>query len=119
MVVIRLRVPAQTAKPGPPLSPILGQHQIKVAEFVTQFNIASAGFTSGTPLGVRIHKVGTTWTLQICSPGAVIALGGVRHHQGGKLSPLDVWGSFASGEQTPHRVRTLLGTLKSLGWQLL
>lgn len=119
MAVIRLRVPAQSAKPGPPLSPILGQHQIKVAEFVTQFNLASAGFTPGTPLGVRIHKVGTSWTLQVCPPGAVTAFGGARHLEGGKLNPLDVWGSFSLEKQTPHQVRTLLGTLKSLGWQLL
>lgn len=117
MIVVRLRVPAQTAKPGPPLSPVLGQHQIKVAEFVTQFNLASTGFTPGTPVGVRIYKTGQTWTLQVCPPGAVTSLGGVR--QGGKINILDLWASLSSRRHTPQEVRTLLGTLKSLGWQLL
>jgi len=118
MAVIRLRVPAQSAKPGPPLSPILGQHQIKVAEFVTQFNAASGGWAPGTPLGVRIHKVGSVWTLQVCPPGAVTTLGGVRNQGGGKISLPDLWASLPPGA-TPTQVATLLGTLKSLGWQLL
>ena len=68
---------------------------------------------------MRIHKVGISWTLQVCPPGAVTTFGGVRHHEGGKLHLCDVWGSLPPEKQTPRQVQTLLGTLKSLGWQLL
>jgi hypothetical protein len=111
--MIRIRVPAQQAKPGPPLSPVLGQHQIKVAEFVTQFNTASASWTPGTPLGVRIHKEGTRWTLVVTPPPAVIYLGGLL--QAGVLPREDIWVALG-GNPTPTQVATLFGTLKSIGW---
>ena len=113
MAVIRLRVPAQAAKPGPPLSPILGQHQIKVAEFVTQFNTASAGWTPGTPLGVRIHKTGAVWSLRVVPPGVGVTLGGVRSRG---LTRADLWASLVRA--SPGEARTLFGTLRSLGWVL-
>ena len=109
--MIRLRLPAQQAKPGPPLSPILGQHQIKVAEFVTQFNAASVDWTPGTLLGVRIHKKGTTWRLEVLPPGGATLLGALQVDR--ILAREDLWVATAG---VPHRVRTLLGTLKSLGW---
>jgi hypothetical protein len=111
--MIRIRVPAQQAKPGPPLSPVLGQHQIKVAEFVTQFNAASAGWSPGTPLGVRIHKEGTRWSLKVVPPPQVVLLGGLV--QSGLVPREDLWASLG-GNPTPGEVVTLLGTLRSLGW---
>ena len=118
MSVIRLRVPAQAAKPGPPLSPVLGQHQIKVAEFVTQFNTGSAGWTPGTPLGVRILKAGPSWSLRVLTPGVVISLGGLQA-QG--LTRQDLWAYLThfSPRVTPAEGRTLFGTLRSLGWEIL
>lgn len=113
--MIRLRVLAQQAKPGPPLSPVLGQHQIKVAEFVTQFNAASADWTPGTPLGVRIHKEGTRWSLKVLPPPKVILLGGLL--QGTYISREDVW-AVLGGNATPTQVKTLLGTFRSLGWEV-
>jgi hypothetical protein len=116
MSVIRLRVPAQTAKPGPPLSPVLGQHQIKVAEFVNQFNTASGGWTPGTPLGVRILKVGPTWSLQVLPPGLTTTLG---EAQARGLTREDLWAYLVHFRgSTPGAARTLLGTLRSLGWRL-
>jgi hypothetical protein len=112
--MIRIRVPAQQAKPGPPLSPVLGQHQIKVAEFVTQFNAASGGWAPGTPLGVRIYKDGTRWTLKVLPPPPVVFLGGLVT-PGGVISREDLWASLGSNP-TPTRVITLFGTLRSLGW---
>ena len=116
MSVIRLRVPAQAAKPGPPLSPVLGQHQIKVAEFVSQFNAASGGWTLGTPLGVRVYKVGPTWSLRVLPPGLTTTLGGV--HAGG-LTREDLWAYLVHFQgATPAGARTLFGNLRSLGWRL-
>lgn len=111
--MIRLKVPAQQAKPGPPLSPILGQHQIKVAEFVTEFNRQSTGWTPGVPLGVLIHKQGPKFTLRVAPPAFTLLLRGVT---AGDLPREHLWGVlvFRFGVPTPHQVRTLLGTLRSL-----
>jgi hypothetical protein len=116
MSIIRLRVPAQSAKPGPPLSPVLGQHQIKVAEFVTQFNGQTTSWTSGTPLGVRIHKAPGGWSLTVVPPGVVTTLGGA-HSRG--LTRSDLWAYLVHFRAaTPVGARTLLGTLRSIGWRL-
>jgi len=110
--MIRLRVPAQQAKPGPPLAPILGQHQIKVADFVSRFNTASSGWTPGTPLGVQIHKIGSNWTLKIKPPTLPILLSAYR----GKVPRSDLW--VLAQSLPPRRVRTLFGSLQSLGWEV-
>lgn len=111
--MIRIRVPAQQAKPGPPLSPVLGQHQIKVAEFVNQFNIASASWAPGTPLGVRIYKEGTRWSLKVLPPPPVVLLGGLVRF--GFVTREDIW-AVLGGNPTPRDVNTLFGTLRSLRW---
>ena len=112
--MIRLKVPAQQAKPGPPLSPVLGQHQIKVAEFVTEFNRQSVGWTPGVPLGVVINKKGSKFTLRVSPPTFGLLL---RGFPPGGLTRGGLWGvlCFRFGNPTPHHFRTLLGTLKSLG----
>ena len=111
--MIRLKVPAQQAKPGPPLSPILGQHQVKVAEFVTEFNKLSAGWTPGVPLGVQIQKQGTKFTLRVAPPGVGLLVR--SSSRGGFLAREDLWGVvlFRFGRAEPHLVKTVLGTLKS------
>lgn len=111
--VIRLQVPAQQAKPGPPLSPVLGQHQIKVAEFVTEFNRQSAGWTPGVPLGVALQKQGSKFTLRVAPPAVGLLL---RGFPPGGVPRRHLWGvlSFRFEKPTPHHLRTLLGTLRSL-----
>ena len=111
--MIRLQVPPQHAKPGPPLSPVLGQHQIKVAEFVTEFNRQSAGWTPGVPLGVLVHKQGSKFTLRVAPPAFGLLL---RGFPPGGIPRRHLWGVllFRFGSPTPRQARTLLGTLKSL-----
>ena len=113
--MIRLQVPAQQAKPGPPLSPVLGQHQVKVADFVTDFNRASAGWTPGVPLGVQIQKQGSKFTLRVSPPGVGLLLRGLS--SGRKISRTDLWGvvQFRFGKVEVISTRTVLGTLQSLG----
>lgn len=112
--MIRLKVPAQQAKPGPPLSPVLGQHQIKVAEFVTEFNRQSGGWTPGVPLGVTIQKQGSKFTLRVAPPALTVLF---RTPGGGDLSRGYLWGVllFRFGVPHPRHARTFLGTLRSLG----
>lgn len=121
--MIKLFAPAQQAKAGPPLSPILGQHQIKVAEFVTRFNEATSMYTPGTPLGVRILKINTTqWNLQVLPPRPGTLVKSLQLSTPGlKVDRKDLWGVLnfynlhQTGEHTPQEVRILLGTLKSFG----
>ena len=112
--MIRLRVPSQQAKPGPPLSPVLGQHQIKVAEFVAEFNRQSAGWAPGVPLGVTVQKTGTKFTLRVGVPTFSVLFRGFSPRG---VSRETLWAAavFRFGEPTPRHVRTLLGTLRSLG----
>jgi len=58
MGLTRLTAPAGEARPGAPLTPILGQQQIKPADFIAEFHRLSVGYTPGVPLGCRIYKTG-------------------------------------------------------------
>lgn len=113
--MFRLVVPAGEARPGPSLSPVLGQHQIKPAEFVAEFNRVTQGYTPGTPLNVRVHRQGSSFRLVVCPPTWTTRLGGAT--PGGRLHRGDLWFALG-GRPTPGGVRTALGTLKSLGYRL-
>lgn len=51
---VSLIIPAQTAKLGPPVGPVLGQVKIKVKDFCTLFNDATTIFKTGLPLRVIV-----------------------------------------------------------------
>jgi large subunit ribosomal protein L11 len=51
---LNLVIPAQTAKLGPPVGPVLGQVKIKVKDFCTMFNDATSVFLPGLPLRVIV-----------------------------------------------------------------
>jgi large subunit ribosomal protein L11 len=53
---IKIFVPAVEAKPGPPLAPILGQHQVNLIEFCKEFNKISIEWTNGVPLAIKVIK---------------------------------------------------------------
>lgn len=54
---IKLRLNSAEAKSGPPLAPILGQHQINLMEFCKTFNLLSQNFYSpGVPIRIRVIK---------------------------------------------------------------
>jgi ribosomal protein L11 len=53
---IKIFVPSAEAKPGPPLAPILGQHQVNLIEFCKEFNKLSLAWTNGVPLAVKVIK---------------------------------------------------------------
>jgi len=57
MGIIKLYVPAMEARPGPPLAPILGQHQINIVEFCKEFNKISAIWSPSVPLPVKVRKL--------------------------------------------------------------
>jgi large subunit ribosomal protein L11 len=49
-----LIIPAQSAKLTPPVGPLLGQVKIKVKDFCTLFNDATASFKVGLPFPVSV-----------------------------------------------------------------
>jgi ribosomal protein L11 len=53
---IKIIVPAGEAKSGPPLGPILGQHQINLMEFCKEFNKLTSSYKPGIPLAVKVIK---------------------------------------------------------------
>jgi len=56
---------------GPPLSPLLGQYQINVNEFITRFNEKAKIFEKGTPVDMRLTRNPTTKTYDfslVCTP---------------------------------------------------
>jgi len=51
---VDLIIPAQNARLGPPVGPVLGQVKIKVKDFCTLFNEATLKFKPGLPLRVTV-----------------------------------------------------------------
>lgn len=51
---VDLIIPAQTAKLGPPVGPVLGQVKIKVKDFCTSFNDVTSKFKLGLPLPITV-----------------------------------------------------------------
>ncbi len=110
--MIRLVVPAASARPGPPLSPVLGQHAVKVADFVAEFNRTTAGVTPGVPLGVRLVKLpANKFVLRIAPVATGVVLRGAPRTRPGLYDVARV-----RGATTPAAVRTLLGTARSTRW---
>jgi ribosomal protein L11 len=110
--MIRLVVPAQQARPGPPLSPVLGQHAVKVADFVAEFNRATAGVTPGVPVGVRLTKLpANKFVLRVAPPATAVVLRGAPRTRPGLYDVARI-----RGATTPRTVRVLLGTARSAGW---
>lgn len=57
MVKIKLKLGAGEAKSGPPLAPILGQHQVNLMEFVKLFNLKSLElYTQSVPVRLLLYK---------------------------------------------------------------
>lgn len=117
MGLTRLTAPAGEARPGAPLTPILGQQQIKPADFIAEFHRLSVGYTPGLPLGCRLHKVGTKFTLRVAPPSwTVLATSAAT---GRTLRREDLYHlAHYRGMATPRGVATVLGTLRSLGFHL-
>lgn len=94
------------------MSPVLGQHAVKVADFVAEFNRVTAGITPGVPVGVRLTKLpANKFVLRAAPPATAVVLRGARRDTPGLYDVARVRGAI-----TPRTVRTLLGTVKSAGW---
>ncbi len=54
---IKLQAAGGQATPAPPIGPALGQHNVNIGQFVSQFNEATKEY-NGTPIPVEIYVYG-------------------------------------------------------------
>jgi large subunit ribosomal protein L11 len=67
---IKLQAPGGQATPAPPIGPALGQHNVNIGQFVSQFNEATKEY-NGTPIPVEISVYGDrTFSFVTKSPPA-------------------------------------------------
>ena len=121
--MFRLTAPAKQARPGPPLAPALGQHQIKVVDFIAEFNRLTPGYTEGVPLGCRITKLPGVgkFGLRVVPPTwSTLAFSAAT--PGGRVSPVGLYAAlyYRNGGRppSPAQTKTALGTLRSCRLQL-
>ena len=71
---IKLQAPGGQATPAPPIGPALGQHNINIGQFVSQFNEATKDIP-GMPIPVEILVYADrTFTFTVKSPPAAALL---------------------------------------------
>lgn len=71
---IKLQAPGGQATPAPPIGPALGQHNVNIGQFVSQFNEQTREH-NGTIIPVEITVYGDrTFTFIIKSPPAAVLL---------------------------------------------
>ena len=71
---VKLQAPGGQATPAPPIGPALGQHNVNIGQFVSQFNEATKEY-NGTPIPVVISIYSDrTFTFVTKSPPAAALL---------------------------------------------
>jgi large subunit ribosomal protein L11 len=71
---IKLQAPGGQATPAPPIGPALGQHNVNIGQFVSQFNEQTKEY-NGTTVPVEITVYGDrTFTFITKSPPAAVLL---------------------------------------------
>jgi large subunit ribosomal protein L11 len=71
---IKLQAPGGQATPAPPIGPALGQHNVNIGQFVSQFNEATKDL-NGMPVPVEIFVYGDrTFSFVVKSPPAAALL---------------------------------------------
>jgi len=74
VATIKLQAPGGQATPAPPIGPALGQHNVNIGQFVSQFNEQTKDF-NGMPIPAVITVYGDrTFTFIIKSPPAASLL---------------------------------------------
>lgn len=70
---IKLQAAGGQATPAPPIGPALGQHNVNIGQFVSQFNEATKEY-NGTPIPVEIYVYGDKTFSFICKSPPAAAL---------------------------------------------
>ena len=90
---VNLIIPAQSAKMGPPVGPVLGQVKIKVKDFCTLFNDATSKLPVNLPLKVNVFVFkNETFNFIIKTPSVGFLLKNqVKINKANLLSLLDIY----------------------------
>jgi len=70
---IKLQAPGGQATPAPPIGPALGQHNVNIGQFVSQFNERTKDW-NGMPIPVEIYVYGDRTFEFICKSPPAAAL---------------------------------------------
>jgi len=71
---IKLQAPGGQATPAPPIGPALGQHNVNIGQFISQFNEQTKQY-NGTPIPVEIYVYADrTFSFVTKSPPAAVLL---------------------------------------------
>ncbi|HAU39265.1 MAG TPA: 50S ribosomal protein L11 [Phycisphaerales bacterium] len=70
---IKLQAPGGQATPAPPIGPALGQHNVNIGQFVSQFNERTRDF-NGMPIPVEIYVYGDRTFEFVCKSPPAAAL---------------------------------------------
>jgi len=74
VAVVKFQAPGGQATPAPPIGPALGQHNVNIGQFVTQFNERTREYNGiPIPVVISIHP-DSTFTFIIKSPPAAALL---------------------------------------------
>jgi large subunit ribosomal protein L11 len=93
---IKLQVPAQDAKPAPPIGPALGQRGLNIMEFCKAFNAKTQQIDKGTPIPVVITAFADrSFTFEMRQPPVTFFLK--------KAAGLKIGKKPASGSKTPGK----------------
>ncbi len=74
VVKIKLQAPGGQATPAPPVGPALGQHGVKIGQFVSQFNERTKDLNGmPVPVVISVYK-DKSFTFEVKSPPAAVLL---------------------------------------------
>jgi len=103
---IKFQAPGGQATPAPPIGPALGQHNVNIGQFVSQFNERTKEY-NGTPIPVEIHVYADrTFTFLTKSPPAAALLKEAAQVAKGSGVP----NKEKVGNVTPDQVRQIAET---------
>lgn len=90
---VDLVIPAQNARLGPPVGPVLGQVKIKVKDFCTLFNEATSKFKAGLPVRVTVFVFkNESFSFLIKPPSTSFLLkNSLKYNKTNNLSLLDLY----------------------------
>ncbi len=129
--VFKIQAPGGSATPAPPIGPALGQHGVNPGQFIQQFNAASAHL-NGKVVGcvITVYK-DRSFEFELKSPPAAVLIkdaAGVDKGSGvpnkdkvGKVTQdqlrkiAEEKGKELTGHSTEAMMRTLAGTARSMG----
>ena len=117
----RIKVGVNCARPGPPLSPVLGQLQLKVSDFITEFNRLTVNYINceGLILTCRLTKLSQPQKFTLAIRGATFfSLWYSLDRQLSKVALYDSYYFLYQRWPSPVESRTLFAQLRVSHYQL-